>query len=482
MAEPPKQRYQGVQKESAGYRLLRSMGWQEGEGLGASKQGIKEHIRVKKKFENWGVGAIESNERARDWSAGMAEFHRVLSTLSEITSQHASKRQGDGATTSEEESDASDGELHKAEDGAIANQGEKEKEKSKSKKGSKKKEKKKEKKDRASKKRSKAPSDSEAEASGDGIASPDEEQLTVKRVKVATHLGRFKKRETAKHVKGYSAHDLAAILGEDPFAAAAATVAEVRADAAVTSSSDSDSDGEMAAARDAPSVQQETPTPAFTARRSEEAPVAHAAEDAGQWWSGYFMRSGRMGAMKRPGSKGIKAGGFSEQDQTDLYTRVQDGATQGRVGLGRSSMPKKVAGARWEGKRMKLGSDSEDEQEEVEDGDEERQQIEEGIEAEEGIVIVLPKNGRAAAVAVAGGEQVVQDGSGSLGSIKWKRAVVEVLQASASSMKLKAVVRAVMERQGLAKQHKGEVARLVGETVATSSKFALQGKVVRLAA
>jgi len=53
-------RYQGVQKESAGYRLLASMGWKEGEGLGASKQGIKEHIKVKKKFENWGVGAVRS--------------------------------------------------------------------------------------------------------------------------------------------------------------------------------------------------------------------------------------------------------------------------------------------------------------------------------------------------------------------------------------------------------------------------------------
>jgi len=51
-------RYQGVQKASAGYRLLASMGWKEGEGLGASKQGITEHIKVKKKFENWGVGAV----------------------------------------------------------------------------------------------------------------------------------------------------------------------------------------------------------------------------------------------------------------------------------------------------------------------------------------------------------------------------------------------------------------------------------------
>ena len=55
---PPQQRFQGVQKESAGYRLMSAMGWREGEGLGAAKQGIKSHIRVKKKFENWGVGAV----------------------------------------------------------------------------------------------------------------------------------------------------------------------------------------------------------------------------------------------------------------------------------------------------------------------------------------------------------------------------------------------------------------------------------------
>ena len=89
--EPPRQRFQGVQKESAGYRLLKSMGWEEGQGLGASKQGIKQHIRVKKNFENWGVGAVTAAERARDWSVGMVEFHRVLSNLSEINSQHADR-------------------------------------------------------------------------------------------------------------------------------------------------------------------------------------------------------------------------------------------------------------------------------------------------------------------------------------------------------------------------------------------------------
>ena len=54
----PVTRFQGVDKQSSGYKLLAAMGWKEGEGLGADRQGIKEHIKVKKKFENWGVGAV----------------------------------------------------------------------------------------------------------------------------------------------------------------------------------------------------------------------------------------------------------------------------------------------------------------------------------------------------------------------------------------------------------------------------------------
>lgn len=57
-ATAPVTRYQGVDKQSSGYKLLAAMGWKEGEGLGAARQGIKEHIKVKKKFENWGVGAV----------------------------------------------------------------------------------------------------------------------------------------------------------------------------------------------------------------------------------------------------------------------------------------------------------------------------------------------------------------------------------------------------------------------------------------
>lgn len=44
----------------------------------------------------------------------------------------------------------------------------------------------------------------------------------------------------------------------------------------------------------------------------------------------------------------------------ELYGKVKGAATQGRTGLGRSSLPRKVAGVRWAGKRTKLDSDSEE--------------------------------------------------------------------------------------------------------------------------
>lgn len=53
---------------------------------------------------------------------------------------------------------------------------------------------------------------------------------------------------------------------------------------------------------------------------------------------------------------------FNEQDQAKLYNQAQAGKSQGRIGLGVSSLPKKVAGARWQGKKTCLDSNSEDDE------------------------------------------------------------------------------------------------------------------------
>lgn len=49
-----------------GERLLASMGWQRGQGLGKHQHGIKEAIKVKNKQDTKGVRAIEGCNQARN--------------------------------------------------------------------------------------------------------------------------------------------------------------------------------------------------------------------------------------------------------------------------------------------------------------------------------------------------------------------------------------------------------------------------------
>ena len=40
-----------------GRRMLAKFGWSEGKGLGRKEDGMKEHIKVKQRAENLGLGA-----------------------------------------------------------------------------------------------------------------------------------------------------------------------------------------------------------------------------------------------------------------------------------------------------------------------------------------------------------------------------------------------------------------------------------------
>jgi Pin2-interacting protein X1 len=352
--------YQGVQKESAGYKLLKGMGWEEGEGLGANKQGLKEHIRVKKKFENWGVGAVESHNRASNWSSGMNEFHRVLSSLSEITSKHANGSSSSG-TDDEEDMQVNN---------APEERGARDERKKKKKKDTKER-KRDTKKDKKRKRKGKDEKGAPA-ASDSGDDAPSEKDK-IQEKKRATHIGRFKRRESSKMVKGYSTSDLAAILGEDPFAKQAASIR------AITNADARDVPDDAGADRPSSSDEDDGREPPTTAAATA------CAVRLDTWWSGYFV------VGPRAGSRGEKIAikkktGFSEADQEALDTWAHSHATHGRVGLGRSSMPKKVAGARWTGTKTKLGSDSDGDSDE-EDAPEIAVDDDDG----DGIQVVLPK-------------------------------------------------------------------------------------------
>ncbi|MQL74639.1 hypothetical protein Taro_007019 [Colocasia esculenta] len=70
--------YAGIQRESAAFRLMKQMGWEEGDGLGKDKQGIKGHIRVKNKQDTTGVGL---DQAAKNWAFDTSQFDNILKRL-----------------------------------------------------------------------------------------------------------------------------------------------------------------------------------------------------------------------------------------------------------------------------------------------------------------------------------------------------------------------------------------------------------------
>ncbi|XP_076961131.1 G-patch domain-containing protein 1-like [Bidens hawaiensis] len=70
-------RFVGVPKNSAAFRLMKQMGWEEGEGLGKDKQGIKGYVRVTNKQDTLGVGV----EKPSQWAFDTTKFDNILKKL-----------------------------------------------------------------------------------------------------------------------------------------------------------------------------------------------------------------------------------------------------------------------------------------------------------------------------------------------------------------------------------------------------------------
>lgn len=284
---------------------------------------------------------IEAAEHAQNWTNGMLDFHRVLSNLSEVVSEHAKRRSGSSSSSSSSGSDSGSEEEEEEEQQKPQKQ-------------------------QGKKRKAAGGSGGGSSSAGEATAAataPPAAAAPPKRVKAATHIGRFKKREAAKMVKGYSEHDLAAILGGDPFAAAAAAVPEVRAQQpqqqASSSGYDSDSEasgsdeeggssggekqqgqrqagsgkgGSAADALAAAAEQQPLRPPMIVVRRPMPASCRPAQPPTPQesrqpgWWQVCFHRAAGpkgVGAQAAAAAGGtgtaINVHGFSEQDQTNLY-------------------------------------------------------------------------------------------------------------------------------------------------------------------
>ncbi|KAL3498904.1 hypothetical protein ACH5RR_041636 [Cinchona calisaya] len=83
--------YVGIARKSAAFRLMKQMGWEEGEGLGKDKQGIKGYIRVKNKQDTTGIGT----EKPSNWAFDTTQFDDILKKL-KVQAAGVSRKEAEG--------------------------------------------------------------------------------------------------------------------------------------------------------------------------------------------------------------------------------------------------------------------------------------------------------------------------------------------------------------------------------------------------
>ncbi|KAM8825780.1 PIN2/TERF1-interacting telomerase inhibitor 1 [Synchiropus picturatus] len=71
-----------------GQKMLERMGWSKGKGLGKSEQGCTDHLKVKLKNNNHGLGATASYED--NWIAHQDDFNELLAQLNSCHGQNSS--------------------------------------------------------------------------------------------------------------------------------------------------------------------------------------------------------------------------------------------------------------------------------------------------------------------------------------------------------------------------------------------------------
>ncbi|XP_077408404.1 PIN2/TERF1-interacting telomerase inhibitor 1 isoform X1 [Vanacampus margaritifer] len=74
-----------------GQKMLERMGWSKGKGLGRSEQGATDHVKVKVKNNNYGLGVNTSHED--NWIAHQDDFNDLLAQLNNCHGQNNTESQ-----------------------------------------------------------------------------------------------------------------------------------------------------------------------------------------------------------------------------------------------------------------------------------------------------------------------------------------------------------------------------------------------------
>lgn len=89
-----------------GHKMLTKMGWAPGKGLGANEDGHTEHVKVRLKDNNFGIGANKKN--MDNWLDNTDAFSRLLADLNERVGSEQSSPAGESPASNTDKSDESD--------------------------------------------------------------------------------------------------------------------------------------------------------------------------------------------------------------------------------------------------------------------------------------------------------------------------------------------------------------------------------------
>jgi len=73
-----------------GLKILKNMGWSEGKGLGVKEDGNVEHVKIKKKLSNSGIG--ETSNSSDNWLQGAFQYNTLLKRLNSSTTESTEKQ------------------------------------------------------------------------------------------------------------------------------------------------------------------------------------------------------------------------------------------------------------------------------------------------------------------------------------------------------------------------------------------------------
>ena len=303
--------YQGVERDGFGMRMLASMGWQEGKGIGKNGSGLVKHIHAKKRAVNSGIGADARSDSSGkvDWTLNAVSFETILKGLNQTyTPLGTSKASSEGTNNKQ------------------------------------------------------------AHARSDVVGQEVKPKTAREGSSSVAHQGRYQKRESQKRVQNYSATDLDAILGgiggfsaaPTPMYSSGGHNAE-EAKAVKSVAVERESKEEKKRKREKREEKRKkilSPTlPPETTDRATNS--SHTILPPPQDWWGWavgFVPSGYHGSgtQEKVTEVDRRNRGFNEADQERLALAAHDEANRGKRGLGVGTTTVNSLKSEFKGKRFKF--------------------------------------------------------------------------------------------------------------------------------